>query len=284
MPAFTMAFLCGANTLLVALQSDAITGARHEPSRELIAQGIGNVAAGLIGGNPGGVNAVTLINVHAGGRSMIAGITAALVLVLSLIALQAIHIPLAALAGIIMVNGYRIIDWRYLRRLRRIPYNYSFIMLATVVFAVLVNFVTAILIGLVVAALVSAARSESHELKGLISVPLLDSTIWPDAAPYSSRVGLVILPDRVSVASAREMARILRGDVQASEAVIFDFSKTTYVDDTAATLIGQVIAGKQAIVAGLQGDAAIMLSGFADVSGRMAADLDQAKTMIKEML
>lgn len=283
-PAFTMALLSAATTLLTALQTDTITGSRHKPSRELVAQGFGNVAAGLIGGLPGGVSSTSLINAHAGGRSMLSGITAASLLVLSLVALQAIHIPLAALAGIIMVNGYRIIDWRYLRRLRRIPYSYSFVMLATVAFAVLVDFVTAILIGLVVAALVSAARSERHELRGVMSVPLPDSIIWPDAEPFSSRVGLVVLPERVSVASAREMARVLRGDVQASEAVIFDFTKVVYVDDTAATLIGQVIAGKQVVVAGLKGDAAIMLAGFADASGRSASDLARAKEMVRELI
>ena len=283
-PAFTMAFLSAANTLLIALQNDTITGARHKPNRELVAQGLGNVAAGLIGGNPGGVSAVSLINAHAGGRSMIAGLTAALVMVLSIVVLQAVHIPFAALAGIIMVNGYRMIDWRYLKRLPRIPFNYTVIMLTTAVFAVLVDFATAILIGLVVAALVSAARSERRELDRLISVPLLDSTIWPDAQPFASRVGLVILPDRVSVASAREMARILKGDVRDSEIVIFDFGRTTYVDDTAATLIGQVISGKQVVISGLQGDTAIMMAGFSEASEMQASDLAQAKAMVREML
>ena len=284
-PAFTMALLSAATTLLTALQTDTITGGVHRPNRELMAQGLGNVAAGLIGGTPGGVSSTSLINAHAGGRTMIAGITAASLLVLSLLVLQAIHIPLAALAGIIMVNGYRIIDWRYLRRLRRMPLGYAFVMLTTVAFAVLVDFVTAILIGLVVAALVGAARSERQELDRLISVPLLDIIIWPDADAFSSRVALVILPDRVSVASARSMERILRRDIKVSEAVIFDFSKTTYVDDTAGTLIGQMVAGKPAIIAGVRGEASAMLSGFADISDdRLAADMDDARRMVREML
>ena len=158
-------------------------------------------------------------------------------------------------------------------------------MLTTVAFAVLVDFVTAILIGLVVAALVGAARSERQELDRLISVPLLDITIWPDADAFSSRVALVILPDRVSVASARSMERILRRDIKVSEAVIFDFSKTTYVDDTAGTLIGQMVAGKPAIIAGVRGEASAMLSGFADISDdRLAADMAHARQMVREML
>ena len=283
-PAFTMALLSASTTLLTALQTDTITGGIHKPNRELMAQGLGNVAAGLIGGNPGGVSSTSLINAHAGGRTMISGLAAVSLLVLSLVVLQAVHIPLAALAGIIMVNGYRIIDLRYLRRLRQIPFGYAFVMLTTVAFAVLVDFVTAILVGLVVAALVGAARSERQELDRLVSVPLADITIWPDAEPYSSRVGLVVLPERISVASARSMERVLRRDIKVSEAVIFDFSRTTHMDDTAATLIGQVIAGKPAIIAGLHGEAAVMLSGFAELSENLASDLPQAKNMVKELL
>ena len=283
-PASTMALLSAATTLLTALQTDSITDARHKPNRELMAQGIGNVAAGLIGGGPGGVSSTTLINAHAGGRSMIAALTVVAVLVLSLIALPATHIPLAALAGIIMVNGYRIIDWRYLPRLRQIPISYVFVMLTTAAIAVLVDFVTAILIGLVAAALVGATRSERHELNRLISVPLPDSAIWPDADPFQSRVGLVILPDSVSVASAREMARVLKGEVRDSELVIFDFSKTAFIDDTAAALISQVISGKKAVVVGLQGDAAVMLTGFGAKGSMLAPDLVQAKAMVREML
>ena len=283
-PAFTMALLSAATTLLTALQTDSITGARHSPNRELMAQGIGNAVAGLIGGCPGGVSSTTLINAHAGGRSVIAALTSVSVLVLSLIALPADHIPLAALAGIIMVNGYRIIDWRYLRRLRRIPVSYAFVMLTTTAIAVLVDFVTAILIGLVAAALVGATRSERHELNQLISVPLPDSAIWPDADPFRSRVGLVILPSSVTVASAREVARVLKGEVRESELVIFDFGKTTFVDDTAAALISQVISGKPAVVVGLHGDAEVMLSGFGARGNILAPDLEQAKARVREML
>lgn len=80
------------------------------------------------------------------------------------------------------------------------------------------------------------------------------------------------------------MERVLRRDIKVSEAVIFDFSRTTHVDDTAATLIGQVIAGKPAIIAGLHGEAAVMLSGFAELSGNLASDLPQAKNMVRELL
>ena len=128
--AFTMALLCAAVTLLTCLQADATTGGRHQPNRELMAQGVGNIAAGLIGGNPGGASSTTFLNLQAGGRSMVAGVTAAVVVALAL-AVPFNQIPLSMLAGIIVVTGYRIIDWEFLRRVRSIPLGYTVVMLAT---------------------------------------------------------------------------------------------------------------------------------------------------------
>ena len=82
--AFTMALLCTAVTLLTCLQADATTGGRHQPNRELMAQGVGNIAAGLIGGNPGGASSTTFLNLQAGGRSKVAGVTSAVVVALAL--------------------------------------------------------------------------------------------------------------------------------------------------------------------------------------------------------
>ena len=283
-PAFAMALLCAAGTLLACLQADAITGGRHQPNRELVAQGVGNMAAGLIGGNPGGASSATFLNLQAGGRTKLAGLTAAVVVALSL-ALPFDKLPLAVLAGIIMVTGYRVIDWSFVRRLRDIPIGYTVVMLATATVAVLIGFTAAILVGLVLSALLDATRSHQRELERLVSVPLPDTEIWPDADPYGARVGLIVLPDRVSVASARELSRILGGDIRASEAVIMDFSHTTYLDDTAATLIGKVIEGKPVVVSGLHGEPAKMLAGFGTLRpDRSAQDMEQAKGLIREMV
>ena len=213
-----------------------------------------------------------------------AGVTAALVVALAL-ALPFDKLPLAVLAGIIMVTGYRIIDWDYLRRLRHIPMGYSLVMVATGAVAVLIDFTVAVLVGLVLSALVDATRSHSRELERMVSVPLLDTEIWPGADPYDARVGLVVLPDRVSVASARELSRILGGDIRASEAVIMDFTRTSYLDDTAAALIGKVIDGKPVVVSGLHGEPARMLASFGTVRAeRSAMDVEQAKAVIRTMV
>ena len=284
-PGITVAFLAATTTLTFCLQADVITGEVHRPNRELVGQGLGNVVAGLIGGNPGSVSVATFINLQAGGRGMIAGIVAASVVGLSLAAVPFSIIPLPALAGIIMVSGYQIIDWKYFRHVRQIPFGYTAIMLTTAVGAILIDFTTAILVGLAVSALVNANRSQEGELEQLISVPLLDREIWPDAEPYDSRVGLVRLPTRVSMASARELSRILGGDLRGHEAVIVDFGQTAYLDDTAANIMGKLIASKLVVVVGLQGEPARVMEGLGDIGeARTARDVEEAKATVRGCL
>ena len=97
------------------------------------------------------------------------------------------QIPLSMLAGIIIVTGYRVIDWEFLRRVRSIPLGYTVVMLATATVAVLIGFTMAILVGLVLSTLVEVTRSHRRELERLVSVPLPDTEIWPDSDPYEAR-------------------------------------------------------------------------------------------------
>ena len=282
-PAFTMALLCTAVTLLTCLQADATTGGRHQPNRELLAQGVGNIAAGMIGGNPGGASSTTFLNLQAGGRSKVAGVTSAVVVALAF-AVPFNQIPLSMLAGIIIVTGYRVIDWEFLRRVRSIPLGYTVVMLATATVAVLIGFTMAILAGLALSTLVDVTRSYRRELERLVSVPLPDTAIWPDSDPYESRVGLIVMPDRVSVASARELSRILGGDIRASQATIMDFGRTAYIDDTAAALIGKVINRKSVVVSGLHGEPAIMLAAFGTLQlDSCTQDMERAKAVVQVM-
>ena len=172
----------------------------------------------------------------------------------------------------------------FLRRVRSIPVGYIVVMLATATVAVLIDFTMAILVGLVLSALVDATRSHSRELERLVSVPLADTEIWPDADPYESRVGLMIMPDRVSVASARELSRILGGDIRASQATIMDFGRTAYIDDTAAALIGKLINRKSEVVSGLHGEPAIMLAAFGTLHpDSCTQDVERAKAVVRVM-
>ncbi len=283
LPAFTMALISAANALITALQADNLVGSSHRSNRLLAALGVGNLLGGFLGGNPGGASVTTFLNIQTGGRSVLSPIVAALVVLLTLLFLPIERIPIAALAGIVIVNGWLIIDWRYLKRMVKIPRGYAAVTLTTAVVAMLVDFNVAVVIGLVVAALVGAVRSERSELQRLVSLPLPDSTIWPDGEPFESQVGLVVMPDWVSVASTREMARVLNREVAENQVTIFDFRKVAYMDDTAATLVTQVVAGRRVALAGLHGVAQELLTAFGDVSiAHVVSDVEEAKAAIRE--
>ena len=282
LPAFTIALLCAANGLLTALQADSLTGSSHRPNQLLAAFGVGNLLGGLMGGNAGGASVTTFLNIQAGGRTVIAPVTSSLIMLLALVALPIERIPIAALAGIIIVNGCLVVDWQYVKRIAKVPRGYAAVMLITAVVAIAVDFNVAVIIGLVAASLVGARRSEQSELQRLVSVPLPDSAVWADGDPLESHVGLVVMPDWVSVASAREMARVVTGDIRENQVTIFDFRRVAYMDDTAASITGQVIAGRRVALAGLQGPARETILAFGNVAtGRLVSDVDEAKEAIK---
>ena len=283
LPAFTIALLCAADGLLTALHADSLTRNSHRPNQLLAAFGVGNLLSGFLGGNGGGASGTTFLNVQAGSQSSVSSITAGLTVLLALVLLPIEQIPVATLAGIVMVTGCLVIDWRYFKRLTSVPLGYTTVMLATAAVALAVDFSFAVIVGLVVATLVSATRGERSELQRLVSVPLPDSLIWPEREPFESHVGLVVMPDWVSVSSAREMARVLGHDVSNNQVTIFDSGKVAYMDDTAANQVGQVIAGKRVVLAGLNGPAKEVMLAFGNVTeDDIMPDVEVAKDAIRE--
>ena len=301
-PAFAMALLSSVSTLIVSLQLDAITGTQHRPNREVMAQGVGNIAAGLIGGSPGGVAPGTFANAFSGGRTPVAGVTvsALFLLVLFVLAPVAERIPFAVLAGILMINGWNIIDWRFIKGIHRVPRRFAAVMVVTFFLVLFVDINLAIVVGLVIGALTGARRLEALELRSLISTPVLDQAILDngephsDIDPYQARTGLVIFPDRVTVASARELSRTLRTDVRGHQVVVFDMSRTLYIDDTAAIAIGELIrialaaSSRTLIVSGLNEDVAYTLNSLKVLDrvppGNVVADMEEARELIRPIL
>ncbi len=114
-PALTVAMLGAIESLLSAVVADRMSGDHHDPNVELTAQGVANILSPLFGGLPAtGAIARTATNIRAGARSPIAGITHALTLLLVLLfaAPLARHIPLAILAGILIIVSYDMGEWR----------------------------------------------------------------------------------------------------------------------------------------------------------------------------
>ena len=135
-PALTLSVLLSVDTLKTGVVVDALTQGRHDSNRTLLAQGAGNVAAVFLGGMPGsGTMGPTLVNVESGGNSRRSGlIEGALMLATALVLGRAIAwVPVAALAGILLVVGVRMIDWGSLLLLRQRETMLDFTVIATVV-------------------------------------------------------------------------------------------------------------------------------------------------------
>ncbi|RBA23884.1 SulP family inorganic anion transporter [Herminiimonas fonticola] len=153
-PALTIALLGAIESLLCARVADNITGDRHDPNQELMAQGLANVVTPFFGGIPAtGTIARTVTNIRAGAATPIAGILHALtLLIIVLIAAPlANNIPLAALAAILLYVAYNMGEWHEFARLRHFSMNYRILMLATFLLTVIVDLTVAVQVGLVLA-------------------------------------------------------------------------------------------------------------------------------------
>ncbi len=266
-PAIILALLGSVDSLLTSLIADSLTGTRHNPDKELVGQGLGNIVAGLFGGLPGaGATMGTVTNIRAGGSTQVSGILRAILLLALLLGLGRFvePIPHAALAGILMKIGWDVIDWRLLLRIHRIQRHHLFVMLMTLSLTVLVDLVTAVAIGLIAAGMTHARQLEGLELDSVVSVPLLDRTFFSgdkrmaDVDPLSARVGLVALRGSFTVASSQKLVSVISADIRDHDVVIFDFSGATHLDDSAAMVIERLIdvAGKadtEIVMVGLAG-------------------------------
>jgi SulP family sulfate permease len=163
-PAFTIAMLGAIESLLSAVVSDGMIGARHRSNMELVAQGVANLASPLVGGIPAtGAIARTATNVKNGGRTPVAGIIHALtLLVITLVAGRwAGLIPMASLAAILMVVAYGMSEWRaFVTELRSQKSDVA-VLLATFLLTVFVDLTVAIEVGMVLAAFLFIQRMAS---------------------------------------------------------------------------------------------------------------------------
>ena len=160
-PAIAIALLAAIESLLSAVVADGMLETRHRPNVELVAQGVANLASPLFGGIPAtGAIARTATNVKAGGRTPVAGMVHAVVLlgILLFFGEQAARIPMAALAGILLVVAWNMGEWEHFVHLFRSPRSDVAVLLTTFVLTVLVDLTVALQAGIVLAALLFLRR------------------------------------------------------------------------------------------------------------------------------
>ncbi len=152
--AFTIAMLGAIESLLSAKVADGVTGARTNSNMELVAQGAANIVSPLFGGIPAtGAIARTMTNINNGGRTPVAGIIHAAVLLLILLFLGDLtkHIPMACLAGVLIIVSYNMSEWRSFKALLKGPKADVAVLLITFFLTVIFDLTIAIEIGLLLA-------------------------------------------------------------------------------------------------------------------------------------
>ncbi|MGN0327219.1 MAG: SulP family inorganic anion transporter [Lachnospiraceae bacterium] len=169
--AFTIAILAAIESLLSCVVADSMINSRHRSNMELIAQGAGNIASGLFGGIPAtGAIARTAANIKNGGRTPIAGMVHAVVLLLILVVLMpyAALIPMPAIAAILFMVAYNMSEWRkFVSLCKTAPKSDILVLVLTFGLTVIFDLVVAIEVGIVLAAILFMKRmSDVTEVEG----------------------------------------------------------------------------------------------------------------------
>ena len=196
--AFTIAMLGAIESLLSATVSDGVIGSKHNSNTELIAQGVANIITPIFGGIPAtGAIARTMTNINNGGRTPVAGIIHAIVLGLILFFLGGLtkHIPMACLAGVLMVVAYNMSEWRTFKSLMRNTKSDVTVLLATFLLTVIFDLTIAIEVGLLLAVLLFLRRISEVSTVSVIQ-DVVDKTDYVEEGIESEKLEI---PKGVSI-------------------------------------------------------------------------------------
>jgi SulP family sulfate permease len=197
-PALTIALLAAIESLLSAVVADGMIGSRHRSDMELVAQGVANIVTPIFGGIPAtGAIARTATNIKSGGRTPVAGLVHALVLLLILLIAGkwAALVPIPTLAGILLVVAYNMSEWRLFVRLFRSPRSDVLVLLTTFSLTVLVDLTVALEAGMVLAAFLFMRRMAGISQSGYITSMLREEENRDDPQTIARRR----VPDGVEI-------------------------------------------------------------------------------------
>ena len=260
--ALQLAFLGAIDSLLTSLVADNLTRTQHDSNRELVGQGLGNIAAGLIGGIPGaGATMRTVVNVEAGGRSRLSGVIHGLFLAAVLLGLSGLvqHVPRAVLAGLLVAVGIGIIDYRGISHILKVPRSDAFLMLFVLVLTVFTDLIIAVAAGLIVASFVFMKKvSDITERQTTLS-PVADEP-WADELTIPDTIRNKLLIKHVDgplfFGFASQFLDIARQAATQSRLLVLRMDRISYMDQTGVyalkdALTRLIAAGVRVLVVGV---------------------------------
>jgi SulP family sulfate permease len=255
------------DALLTSVIADNLTKQQHNSDKEIIGQGAGNIMSGLFGGLPGaGATMGTVVNIQAGGRTALSGITRALILLVVVVwaADLTASIPLAVLAGIAIKVGIDIIDWGFLKRAHRVSGKGAFIMYGVILLTVFVDLITAVGIGLFVANVITIRRMTNLQVSGLRGVRSHQDTSIPMIPEErellrlaNERIMLFHLNGPMIFGLAKAIAR-KSIEIENCDAIILDFGAVPHMGVSSSLALEEMIeenvkAGRDVYIVGAQG-------------------------------
>ena len=256
--ALTIAFLAGIESLLSAVVADGMSGGRHRPNAELVAQGIANAASSLFGGLPAtGAIARTATNIRSGARTPMAGVLHAVFVLIVMLALApyASYIPLASLAAILMVVAWNMSEVDKFRHMLSAPLGDRLLLLSTFILTVAVDLTVAIGVGVVMAAVLFM-----HRMAEMAQVSQAEPEAGEEEDPRAH------LPEGVEVfevsgplffGAAARFSEVLEQIGQLPRVFILDMSEVPLMDATGLNALesfirSSALRGTDVILVGLQ--------------------------------
>jgi SulP family sulfate permease len=250
-PGATLAVLLSIDTLKTCVVTDALTRTRHNSNRELVGQGLGNLASAIAAGVPGaGTMGATLVNISGGAQTRLSGIFAgALSLVALLVLTDAIAwVPIAALAGILIVIGVRMFDLNSLRLLRSRTTALDFVVVATVVVvAETVGLIAASAAGIGLAILLFVREQTGGTIvrrKTYGNQTFSKQVRLPEEMAllekHGGRTAIFELQGSLFFGTAEQLYDALEADVRSRRYVILDMRRVQSMDVTAAHVLEQL--------------------------------------------
>jgi SulP family sulfate permease len=250
-PALTLAVLLSIDTLKTCVVLDALTRSRHDSNRELIGQGLGNLASGAIGGIPGaGTMGATLVNISGGAASRFSGMVEGVLALIAFLLLANFisWVPVAGLAGILIVIGVRMIDRNSLHYLKSRSTILDFAVIAAVIgTALTVSLIAASGVGIVLAVMLFIREQIGGSIirRKLLGNETFSKRIRTHEemeilTAHGNRAAIIELQGSLFFGTADQLYLSLEPELKTRDFVILDMRRIQTVDVTAAHLLEQV--------------------------------------------
>ena len=254
--ALTLAALLSIDTLKTCVVLDQLTRTRHDSNRELLAQGLGNIAASTIGGMPGaGTMGASMVNYSSGARTRISGVVEGVLTVITALLLGSFvaWIPVATLSGVLLVVGFRMIDTTPLRFLESRSTALDFtVVLAVVGVSLTVGLIAASAVGVILSIFLFLREQVGGTVIRRKSLVSERSSAWyrPEREmrileEKGRSAPIIELQGSLFFGTAQQLYRALEPDLQRADYLILDLRRVQSVDITAAhtlNIVGDVLA------------------------------------------